>query len=54
MTFLPMQDFVTSFGHLENIRSLNYTDLSCIDTIHYIILKIKFVIIIRSIGNLST
>ena len=47
MTFLPVHDFVTSFGHLENIRSLNYTDLSYIDTIHYIILKIKFIIIIK-------
>lgn len=40
-------DFVTSFGHLENIGSLNYTDLSNIDTIHYTRLTIIFVSIIR-------
>ena len=40
-----MYDFVIStIGHLENIGSLSYAELPSVDTFHYTVSKITFII----------
>lgn len=52
MAFLPMHNFITlCIGHLKNISSLSYADLSNVNIFHYVILNSHIDITISFIRN---